>query len=238
MILQRENLPNITNMTGEMRLLLGQENMQEITALANYYQLCRGGVNEVGTKLENLDADYQLQHDHNPIHHIEQRMKDIRSLLHKLRDKGYPMSFASIRDHIYDIGGLRVVTNYVDDVYTIAENLLEQDDVTLIEEKDYIKNPKPSGYRSLHLVVSVPVFQSEGVADAPVEIQLRTVGMDMWASLEHKLRYKTKVPQQEVDQYAAQLVGYANDLAEIENNMQRIFKALNGPTAQGRAGQK
>ncbi|WP_461215506.1 GTP pyrophosphokinase [Lacticaseibacillus sp. GG6-2] len=226
MILQRPNLPNVNRVSEELSQVAPPELLTDMNAFADYYQLCQAAVNEVGTKLENLDADYQMHNAHNPIHHMEERMKDVRSLLRKVKKHHLPPTFASVRDHIFDIGGIRVITNYRDDVYTVADNLLAQSDITLIRSKDYIKDPKPSGYRSLHLVVNVPVFQASGVKDAPVEIQLRTVGMDTWASLEHKLRYKTNVARDKVNQYAEQLHHYADDLDHIESGMQQIFHNL------------
>lgn len=227
MILERENMINVNQIKKELgEVFLGNEDVDDFSALVSYYQLCRAAVGEFGTKLENLDSDYQVRHDHNPIHHIEVRMKDVGSLLGKLRRKELPVRFSSIPDHIYDIGGLRVITNYLDDVYTVADNLLAQDDVKLIKRKDYIKNPKPSGYRSLHLVVTVPVFQADSVQVTPVEIQIRTVGMDMWGSLEHKLRYKTEAPADKVEKYSKELQGYADEINSIESNMQNIFHKL------------
>ncbi|MFD1483762.1 GTP pyrophosphokinase family protein [Lacticaseibacillus baoqingensis] len=226
MILERTNLPNLTQIQTDFGQFAPPELRTDLSKFISYYQLCQSAVNEVGTKLENLDSDYQIHNAHNPIHHMEARLKDVRSLLHKLEKKGLPLQFSSVQQNIYDIGGIRVITNYQDDVYTVADNLLAQSDITLLRQKDYIKAPKPSGYRSLHLVVSVPVFQASGVKDAPVEIQIRTVGMDMWASLEHKLRYKTNVPADRVARYAQQLQGYADDLDKIESNMQAIFHDL------------
>ncbi|MFD1419308.1 GTP pyrophosphokinase [Companilactobacillus keshanensis] len=224
MILERENMINVNQIKKELgEVFNGDEYIEDFSALVSYYQLCRAAVGEFGTKLENLDADYQVRHDHNPIHHIEVRMKDVGSLFGKLKRKELPRRFESIPDHIFDIGGLRVVTNYLDDVYTVADNLLAQDDVKLIKRKDYIKDPKPSGYRSLHLVVSVPVFQADSVQVTPVEIQIRTIGMDMWGSLEHKLRYKTDAPADKVTKYSEELQGYADEINNIESNMQNIF---------------
>lgn len=226
LILQRPNLPNLLQTQEELNRFAPPELQMDLTDFVSYYQLCQAAVNEVGTKLENLDADYQLHNAHNPIHHMEARMKDVRSLFRKVKAHDLPLTFASIHDHIYDIGGIRVICNYQADVYTVAENLLAQSDITLIRQKDSIKTPKASGYRSLHLVVSVPVFQAKGVKNTPVEIQLRTVGMDTWASLEHKLRYKTDVDADTVAHYAAQLHQYADEMDHMELGMQAIFHAL------------
>lgn len=154
-------------------------------------------------------------------------MKDVQSLMQKLIRKDLELSVDNIQKNIFDIAGIRVVTNYIDDVYLIEEMLLSQTDITLVRRKDYISRPKSSGYRSLHIVVSVPVFQSKGSQSVNVEIQIRTVGMDMWASLEHKLRYKTDISAELVAQYGNDLKGYADELAGIESEMQHIYKQLN-----------
>ncbi|KRK80061.1 GTP pyrophosphokinase [Companilactobacillus nodensis] len=226
MILERQNMLNINQIERELSRYSDDDEIHDISKLVSYYQLCHSAVSEFGTKLENLDADYQVRHNHNPIHHIEIRMKDVSSLIEKIERKNLPVKFESIKDRIFDVGGIRVITNYIDDIYTVEENLLAQDDVVLLKRKDYIKNPKDSGYRSLHLVASVPVFQSDGVQVTPVEIQIRTIGMDMWASLEHKLRYKTEEPDEKVAQYSESLQDYADEINKIENNMQEIFHNL------------
>ncbi|WP_125588630.1 GTP pyrophosphokinase [Companilactobacillus jidongensis] len=226
MILERQNMLNVNQIEKELGRYSDDDEIHDISKLVDYYQLCRSAVGEFGTKLENLDADYQVRHNHNPIHHIEVRMKDVGSLIEKLNRKELPIKFESVKDKIFDVGGIRVITNYIDDIYTVEQNLLVQDDVTLLKRKDYIKTPKASGYRSLHLVASVPVFQSDGVQVTPVEIQIRTVGMDMWASLEHKLRYKTEEPDEKVAQYSESLQDYADEINKIENNMQEIFHNL------------
>lgn len=231
MILARENLLNIKQIQRELMALGDRRMANNVTQMADYYQLCQLAVNEIGTKLDNLDADYAIHYDHNPIHHMEERMKDPRSLQGKLRRKGLAPSITSVYNHIFDLGGIRVVTNYLNDVYTVANNLIAQSDVELLKRKDYIKHPKSSGYRSLHLVVTVPVFQASGVKIAPVEVQIRTVGMDMWASLEHKLRYKTSVSTEQVAHYGKQLHDYADELTDIEENMQAIFYQLDGKMA-------
>ncbi|MQS52685.1 GTP pyrophosphokinase [Companilactobacillus mishanensis] len=227
MILERENVININDIKRQMSQLTDdRRDGEEISKFVSYYQLCRAAVGEFGTKLENLDSDYQVRHNHNPIHHIEVRMKDVGSLIGKLERKGLEPTIDSVPGNIFDVGGLRVITNYLDDVYTVEKNLLAQTDVKLIKRKNYIKNPKPSGYRSLHLVVSVPVFQSDSVQVTPVEIQIRTVGMDMWGSLEHKLRYKTDVDEDKVAKYSEELQGYSDEINHIETNMQKIFHDL------------
>ncbi|MQM78593.1 GTP pyrophosphokinase [Lentilactobacillus buchneri] len=226
MILERSNFMDVKQTMKELDKLPMKSEIGDLKELAQIYQLRHSGVNEIGTKLENLDEEYSMNYDHNPIHHMEERMKSVRSLVGKIQRKGYPLNMDTIHHKILDVGGIRVITNYIDDVYRVEDALTQQSDVTLIKRKDYIKDPKPSGYRSLHLVVSVPVFQSNGVFDVPIEVQLRTIGMDMWASLEHKLRYKTDVPEEKVEQHTGNLKEYASELFDIESKMQEIFRDL------------
>lgn len=226
MILQRENIPNIDQISTELSRIIGDDRSNEIRQFFTYYQQCQAGANEIGTKLDNLDSEFQMRDNHNPIHHMETRMKAPQSLVRKLAKKGYDFNFNAIKDNIFDIAGIRVITNYLNDIDTVEQALTQQTDITIIKRKDYITNPKPSGYRSLHLVVSVPVFRTDGPVDTPVEIQLRTVGMDMWASLEHKLRYKTKVDSAKIEKYGDQLKQYSGELNHIETQMQAIFEDL------------
>lgn len=222
----RPNLPNLNKLLENFPSISGQQDVNDLKEFADYYHLCYEGSNEISTKLDNLDSEFQFKYSHNPIHHMESRMKDVSSLRRKVENKGLPVNITNIKQNIFDIAGIRVVTNYLNDVYYIEKTLTQQSDVTLLRRKDYIKNPKESGYRSLHLVVSVPVFQSDGVQNTPVEVQIRTEGMDMWASLEHKLRYKTKTDPQLVAKYSPDLKSYADELATIEEHMQEIHQAL------------
>src|SRR5699024_11849402 len=148
-------------------------------------------IKEIRTKLEILDDEFKVKHDHNPIHHMEYRLKSVKSILGKLEKRGVEVSLESITLNLTVIAGVRVVCKYVSDVYKIADLLIKQSDVKLLKKKDYIKHPKENGYRSLHLVVEIPIFLAEKVQPIPVEIQIRTITMDFWASLEHQLRYKS-----------------------------------------------
>lgn len=226
MILERPNMVNVQKLQSQLGGLENRPQLAELSKLLKMYQLYQAGQKEISTKLENLDSEFQVNYDYNPIHHMESRMKDMQSLLQKAERKGYALTTESIQDNIYDIAGIRVITNYLDDIYKVEQLLTDQTDVTLLKRKDYIAHPKASGYRSLHLVVKVPVFQAKGPVDVPVEIQIRTVGMDMWASLEHKLRYKTDANQELVDKYGDKLKSYANELEQIERGMQDIHKKL------------
>ncbi|WP_413476115.1 GTP pyrophosphokinase family protein [Latilactobacillus fuchuensis] len=227
MILERRNQMNFKKLAGSVDNPPEGIRVAEMQELAHLYQLYQAGANEIGTKLENLDSEFQVNYDHNPIHHMEERMKEVASLLEKLKRKGYERSIESIQNNIFDIAGIRVITNYIDDVYLIEKMLLNQSDVTLVRRKDYIQKPKASGYRSLHIVVAVPVFQSNGAEVVNVEIQIRTIGMEMWASLEHKLRYKTDIGADVVAQYSTDLKTYSEELTTIETKMQAIYQQLN-----------
>jgi putative GTP pyrophosphokinase len=145
---------------------------------------------EVETKLNVLNQEFSLRHDRNPISSIKSRLKTMPSIIEKMERRQIPMDLDAIETNLTDIAGIRVICAFEQDVYTLAKALLSQDDITLIEQKDYIANPKPNGYRSLHLIVSVPIFLQNEKRVMKVEIQLRTIAMDCWASLDHQLRYK------------------------------------------------
>ena len=153
------------------------DTLQEFMALQPLYD---AGIKEVRTKLEILDDEFKIKHDHNPIHHMEYRLKSVNSILGKLEKRGLEVSLDSIVTNLTDIAGVRVICNYVSDVYKIADLLIKQSDIKLIAKKDYIKHPKENGYRSLHLVVEVPIFLAEKVQPTTVEIQIRTIAMDFW----------------------------------------------------------
>ena len=155
--------------------------------LMSYY---RCAMMEVETKFNVLNEEFSLRHDRNPISGIKSRLKSLDSIKEKLKRKGLPFKWKVIEESILDVAGVRVICSFVDDVYLLADALLKQDDITLIEKKDYIANPKENGYRSLHMIVAIPIFLEHEKKVMPVEIQLRTIAMDFWASLEHQLRYK------------------------------------------------
>ena len=182
--------------------------------------LYQAAIRQVQTKLENLDDEFQMKHRRNPIHHMQSRMKTIRSMMEKLERKHLQQSITSAVDNLTDIAGIRVICSYLQDVYTVSDLLTSQDDVHVVKVRDYIKSPKSNGYRSLHLVVEVPVYLSEGRLAVPVEVQIRTIAMDFWATLEHSLRYKAQdqVPQSISDE----LQQTAADIAAIDMRMQGI----------------
>ena len=150
----------------------------------------RCAIMEVETKFRVISEDFNFRHDRNPIETVKSRLKSPESIREKIKRKNLPLSIEALESNLYDVAGVRVICSFLDDVYALAESFLGQDDVTLIERKDYIQNPKPNGYRSLHLIVEIPIFLFEEKKKMKVEIQLRTIAMDFWASLEHNMRYK------------------------------------------------
>ncbi len=187
-------------------------------------QLYEGAIREVRTKVEVLDAEFRVRYDRNPIHHIDTRLKSPASIAEKLRRKGYPATLESAEEHLTDIAGVRIVCNYLEDIYRIAELLTRQNDVELVRRSDYIRAPKESGYRSLHLVVRIPVFLSSHTELVPVEVQIRTIAMDFWATLEHQLRYKSD--QETTRQLRRRLKQCAEDSARLDREMQDIYTEL------------
>jgi putative GTP pyrophosphokinase len=147
-------------------------------------------IDEITTKINILREDFNNAHEYNPIEHINSRLKAPESVLEKVRRKNYQMNLASIRENVLDIAGVRVICSFISDIVKIRDMIVSQEDITLLDERDYISHRKPNGYRSLHLIVSIPVFRSDRTDRVPVEIQIRTIAMDFWASLEHKIYYK------------------------------------------------
>ncbi|GEP78724.1 GTP pyrophosphokinase [Staphylococcus carnosus] len=193
--------------------------IEELVDFVSLHHLYASALEEVSTKLSILDNDFQILYEHNPLHHMERRVKEISSLVRKLEMRGLPVTTESARENITDIAGIRVVCNYLEDIEVVAALLLKQADVKLLKRKDYVESPKENGYRSLHLVVSIPVFLTDNVEQVPVEIQLRTIGMDMWASLEHKLRYKNAT---NTEVYKDTLKQCAEEIEEVENKLQHM----------------
>ncbi len=152
--------------------------------------LYNSALKEVGTKLEILNDEFQHIHQYNPIEHIKSRIKSPGSIVRKLKNKGLESTIDNMVQYVNDIAGIRVICSFTSDIYRIAEMLSNQSDLRVLSVKDYIENPKESGYKSYHMIVSVPIYLSDSVVDTKVEIQIRTVAMDFWASLEHKMNYK------------------------------------------------
>lgn len=187
---------------------------------------------EIETKFKVLNEQFSLKYDGNPIESIHSRIKDHNSILKKLIKKNLPRTLESIEENISDIAGVRVVCSFVDDIYRLADCLLSQDDIELIDIKDYIKNPKPSGYRSLHLIVRVPIFLENEKKMVKVEVQLRTIAMDFWASLEHKMRYKKNIQPELLEKLSKELTDCADMSASLDSRMQNIRNVLNSSNNQ------
>ena len=182
-----------------------------------------GAMKTVCAKFEVLDDEFSLLRGHDPIHHIESRLKSAESAYEKLARRG----FAQVADNLTqlkDIAGVRVICSYVEDVYDIAEVFLRQEGVALLQKKDYIEKPKPNGYRSLHLIAEIPVSLSKETRRVPVEIQLRTISMNMWASLEHEVSYKVNADL--LDSYRAELKTCADEMYAVEKKMQGICNRI------------
>lgn len=204
----------------QLNILEVQHIVGELKTISLKY---RCALREIETKFAILNDEYKSIHSHNPIEHMKSRLKTPESILEKLQRKGLPIS-AEGTEELTDIAGIRVVCSFLSDVYEIADSIISQNDLTLIRKSDYIKNPKPHGYRSLHLIVSVPVFFSSKVEHVPVEIQLRTVSMDTWASLEHKLRYKYNGEMP--DDISNMLLKCANITSNLDDEMMTAHNRL------------
>ena len=190
---------------------------QPYKELMAYY---RCAMMQVDTKFKVLNEELSLQYDRNPIEAVKTRLKSPESIVEKLSRRGQELTVESIEANLNDVAGVRVICSYTSDIYMLAEALLRQDDVTLLQRKDYIASPKPNGYRSLHLIVSVPIFLHDQKKNMRVEVQLRTISMDLWASLEHKIRYKKGLPANpEIEE---ELLECARIGAELEARMERI----------------
>lgn len=212
-----ENLPAVIN---------SSETMKERVAAIVYdfiqlQHLYDSAIEVVKTYLNIIDSEFSVKFQRNPIHNIESRLKSPQSIIGKLQKKDLPITTESARKNLLDIAGIRVTCCYINDIYAIADMLCRRDDFTVIKQKDYIKKPKPSGYRSYHLIVNVPVYLSSKKSHAPVEIQIRTIAMDFWASLEHQLKYKTSAAI--TPEISEELRDCAKRIAETDIQMQDIF---------------
>lgn len=185
---------------------------------------------EIRTKFEVLNAEFNVRYQRNPINFINARLKQIASITEKMERQRIVFSLQNIEDYINDVAGVRVICSYADDIYVIADALKQQDDIKLIDEKDYISNPKPNGYRSLHLIVSVPVFFSDKKKDVKVEVQIRTIAMDFWASLEHQLKYKHQAVNEE--QIIFELKNCADVITNTDYRMLEIRKKIDAASGE------
>lgn len=187
--------------------------------LMSYYKCA---MMEIETKFNVLNEEYSLEYDRNPINSIKTRLKNPVSIKEKMERRGFSPTLSSLEENLDDIAGVRVICSFPEDVYALSQALLNQDDITLIRGKDYIANPKPNGYRSLHMIVAIPIFLSHEKRTMKVEIQLRTIAMDFWASLEHQLRYKKDTDF--THEMADELFQCAKVSAELDKRMDELRK--------------
>ncbi len=199
-----------------------QERMKDFDLLMSYY---RCAMMEIETKFKVLNEEFSLEHDRNPISSIKTRIKSFDSITEKLERKGLPFEVDSVEKYINDVAGIRVICSFPEDVYLLADALLKQDDIMLIRRKDDIAEPKENGYRSLHLIVAVPIYLAHEKRLMKVEIQLRTLAMDFWASLEHQLRYKKDF--EFTDEMADELKMCAEQSAALDLRMEALRKLVN-----------
>lgn len=204
-------------MPNEKMIADAMQHIQKLNKLMAYY---RCAIMEIETKFNVLNEEFSLQYDRNPINGMKSRLKKMTSIVEKLERKNLPRTVDSIEENLNDIAGIRVICSFPEDVYMLADAFLKQDDITLIEKKDYIANPKPNGYRSLHLIVAVPIFLAHEKRIMKAEIQLRTIAMDSWASLEHQLRYKKDF--EFTEHMASELLHCAHLSAELDERMDAL----------------
>ena len=204
-----EHLGNAVNSTSISKTAFLEYMHESIAPVSLFFTRYKCALMEIETKFDVLNSQLSLKYDSNPIESIKTRIKSFESIIGKVERYGLTPSLDAIEENMNDIAGVRVICSFIDDIYTIADSFLNQDDITLIEKKDYIKNPKPSGYRSLHLIVSVPIFF-----------------LNVWASLEHKLRYKKNIPDDVVKSLSAELIQCAEDSAALDNRMLDIRKQI------------
>lgn len=207
---------------------LGGENEEEtVERLVSFNTLMmryRSAIREVTTKLQVLDDELSLYGDRNPIESIQSRIKKPVSIAEKLGRMGLPVTVEAIEKNLNDVAGIRVICPFIDDIYKVANMLTCQDDITVVAVKDYIKNPKPNGYRSYHMIVEIPVFFSDCKKPMRVEVQIRTVAMDFWASLEHQIKYKKNVPEH--DTLIQELKECAETIAATDEKMQNLRRRI------------
>ncbi|TWT14590.1 GTP pyrophosphokinase family protein [Planomicrobium sp. CPCC 101079] len=204
-------------------------NSQELklmkTEVTRFMMAYKFALDEVNTKIDILKQEFQYIHEYNPIEHVESRLKSFESILEKISRKNYELSLPSIKENIRDIAGIRITCSFISDIYQISEMLQNQKDIQTLTVKDYIHSPKPNGYQSLHLVLQVPVFMSDREEHVCIEVQIRTIAMDFWASLEHKIFYKYNraVPEK----LLLELKDAAVTAAQLDQKMERLHKEMN-----------
>ena len=239
-------LKNSTDRSALERLLLSRLPRKEISALVQSYtqpyrelmSYYRCAMMEVETKFNVLNEELSLQYDRNPIESIKTRLKSPESIAEKLQRRGFPLTVESIEENLNDIAGVRVICSFPSDIYQLADAFLKQDDITLLQRKDYIASPKPNGYRSLHLIVETPIFLHDQKRMMRVEVQFRTISMDWWASLEHKIRYKKDLAPEKAAYLEVELRQCAELSAALDQRMENLQRIAAGEAAVCGGGEK
>lgn len=204
------------------------DQLEEYKKLMCYYQCA---IMEIETKFKVLNAQFSLEQERNHIETIKTRLKSPESIMEKLERKGYPVSVPSIEFNLNDVAGVRVICPFIKDIYILYQCFSKQDDIRILEIKDYIKNPKPNGYRSLHLIVEVPIFLQNEKRLMKVEVQLRTIAMDFWASLEHRLRYKKNLNEELAAMLSEELKQCAEESAGLDLRMGMVKESIEKHTS-------
>ena len=181
---------------------------------------------EVETKFKVLNTRFAVNGEKNPIESIKTRVKSADSILRKMDKLGLPMTLEAVRNNLFDIAGVRVICSFIDDIYAVEKLFLDQEDVKLVTRKDYIENPKESGYRSLHLIIQTPIYTENGEKDMYVEVQMRTIAMDFWASLDHKLRYKKNIDPQLLSKLAGEMEDCAKEITKLDKRMLAVRQRI------------
>ena len=228
----RQILMRLGSMSRMEQALISQLSQSELQAWVEKYALLyqemmayyRCAMMAVETKFNVLNEELSLRYDRNPIETVKTRLKSPESIIEKMSRRNFPLTVESIEQNIHDIAGVRVICAFPSDIYKLADMFLRQDDIHLVERKDYFENPKPNGYRSLHLVVQTPIFLHDSKRTMKVEVQFRTISMDWWASLEHKIRYKKNlILSEEIDR---ELLNCAEVSAELDRRMERLHQTV------------
>ena len=208
------------------------KNYEDVDSWKTIILLYNSALKEIGTKLEILNDEFQHVHQYNPIEHIKSRIKTPESIVKKLKSRGHDVTIRNMVRYVNDIAGVRIICSFTSDIYRIADMMARQNDISVLSIKDYIKNPKESGYKSFHMIVSVPIFLSYGAVDTKVEIQIRTVAMDFWASLEHKINYKydATVPEH----IKRELYECAEMVSDLDAKMMSLNEEIKGPIPEPR----
>lgn len=200
-----------------------EDEIRHATSYMTYY---RCALMEIEAKLRALNEQFATLEDYNPIETIKTRLKTPESIAEKMERRGLPFDFSLVEREIKDIAGVRVICPFISDIYTIAERLLMREDIKLLERRDYIREPKKNGYRSLHLIVQVPIYLTEGKRMMCVEIQLRTIAMDFWASLDHRLSYKKEMDLAITQQLHEELIACSNESSKLDERMEAVRNAI------------